>query len=125
MNKVTKSAAKFAVTVALLAAFTLPISAQSNMSIFAWDISFPMSDTKTFIGDSSTSLRGFTFEYRRFVREQVSVGLYFGWHVFDGEAVSTVDLDSENMGYDGNLTGKHWNYINSFPIMADSEIAQV
>jgi len=117
MNKVIKSAVKIGLIATLLAAFALPVSAQTNSSLFGWDISFPMGGTKDFIVSSSTSLRGFSFEYRRFVREQVAVSFYFGWHVMNGESVSTVELDKEQFAYDGHLTGKHWNYINSFPIM--------
>lgn len=116
MKKLIRSAVRIGLVAVLLAAFTLPVSAQSNSSLFGWDISFPMGGTKDFIA-SSSSLRGFSFEYRRFVRQQVAVGVYVGWHVMDGESVSTVELGQETEGYDGNLTGKHWNYINSFPIM--------
>jgi hypothetical protein len=35
----------------------------------------------------------------------------------NGEDASTVELDAENTGYDGHLSGKHWNYINAFPVM--------
>ncbi|NOR14552.1 MAG: hypothetical protein GQ544_02490 [Candidatus Aminicenantes bacterium] len=117
MNKIIKSAAKIGLIAVLLAAFTLPVSAQNNSSVFGWDISFPLGGTKDFIASSSTSFRGFSFEYRRFVREQVAVSFYFGWHAMNGEAISTVELGKDEEGYDGHLTGKHWNYINSFPIM--------
>ena len=117
MNNITKSTVKIGLVAALLIAVTLPVSAQRNSSLVGWDVSFPFGGTKDFVASQSTSFRGLSFEYRRFIREQIAASFYFGWHIMNGDAVSTVELVEEAQGYDGHLTGKHWNYVNSFPIM--------
>jgi hypothetical protein len=113
---------KALMTVALLVVFSLPAGAQSNLSLFTWDISFPMGGTKDFIGNSDPSFRGISYEFRRFLGPQFSVGATLGWQVMNGEAVSTVQLSDDDTEYDGDFTGKHWNYVNAFPLMANAHV---
>jgi len=75
-----------------------------------YTMSFGSGETADFI--NSASFRGFTFEGRGFVSDEVSLGGLFTWSTFyeklDGATVS------ENTF---TLTGTQYRYINAFPLL--------
>jgi len=94
-----------------------PLKAADAMTILTWNISFPFDQTKEFSLDSE-SFRGIGFEYRMFVQPNFSVGVYAGWHVFNGDTTKTIHVETEgDEALIADITGKQFRYINSFPIM--------
>lgn len=109
------------ITVLALGLFA-PLKAADAMTILTWNISFPFEQTKEF-AQKSESLRGVAFEYRTFVQPHISVGIYGGWHVFDGNTTETIHVETEgDEAVRADITGKQFRYINSFPIMFDINV---
>jgi hypothetical protein len=76
-----------------------------------YSIAIPMGSTADYI--SNTSFRGVSFEFGRFINDDVSAGFLFSWNVFNENFPKQV-YQLEN-GID--LYGKRYNYINAFPLM--------
>ncbi len=110
-------AAKATLFVALVAILNLPGLAQTGTSILTWDLQVPFGDTKDFVNRSTITARGAGFQIRRQMRENIWAGAYFGWHVMNGTTEGTFPIEGEE--YTGHVTGKHWDYINVFPVMAN------
>jgi hypothetical protein len=83
---------------------------QSNFTSLQYSVGFGTGDMKEYIG--AVSWRGFTFDYRNFVRSDVGVGLDMGWNVFYEEMPDDV-YESENITY----AGKQWRYSNHWPVL--------
>lgn len=79
---------------------------------FTYNTAFTTSDTKDYIW--SPSWRGFGFEARRFVQPNLSVGLSLSWNVLDQQTTRTISLEK------GDITGKQFRYLNSFPLMLNA-----
>ena len=94
---------------------TLVFSAEGRAQQWFWGMEYmvasPSSDTKDFANDFSW--RNFGIEGRNLLKDNVSVGLYFGWNVF---AEKTDTLITAFQGFD--VSGVQYRYINAFPIMA-------
>jgi hypothetical protein len=76
-----------------------------------WEITGPIGDFGKYIDD--TSLRGFSFEGRSFIRNNVSVGLSFSWNRF----YQTFDNASMPIG-NGTISGPVYHYADMFGIRA-------
>ncbi len=76
-----------------------------------YGISVPLGDTRDFI--ANTSFRGFSFEFGRFLTEEISIGFGFAWSVFN-ESFPRDTYELEDL----TLTGNLYRYINAFPLMA-------
>ena len=102
------------IVLALIAVPLLSASVAEAQGDWWWGaeytVSVPLGHTKEFAGN--TSWRGATLEARHILSENLTVGLLFGWYVFDEARVQTVS----NPGID--ITGLPYNYLNSFPIQA-------
>ena len=79
---------------------------------FSYNVSVPTSNTKAF--SDALSWRGATFEGRRLVKENVSVGFEAGWQVFFEETAETINLDV------ADVTGDQFRYTNSFPLLLNA-----
>lgn len=95
--------------------------AQGYLSSVTYNVSFPLDDTKTFVGN--TSWRGVAIEGRRFLQNNVSVGTSAAWHVFDERSADLLSLDPQdvlgNIQADGNaldISGTQMRYVNAFPL---------
>lgn len=75
-----------------------------------YTVSLPQGATKEFT--DNTSWRGATLEARKILSQNLTVGLLFGWYVFDEVKVGTASFP----GID--VTGVPYTYLNSFPIQA-------
>ena len=85
----------------------VPVQAQSWWAV-TYAPSVPLSNTKTFADNASW--RGINVEYKKAIKENVTAGLSFGWHVFDeqtDEVVSAFGVD---------ISGDQFRYVNSFPM---------
>jgi opacity protein-like surface antigen len=104
-----KKRALFAIPLALL------LSSGAQAQSFFWGVSYgmssPLSDTKEFT--EGTSWRNMGIDLLAVVREDVTVGVSFGWNVFN-EVTATV---SSIEGLD--IAGTQFRYINSLPILVD------
>jgi len=79
---------------------------------FNYIMGFPVGDFKDFINKSS--FRGFNFEYRHFLNDNMSVGGYIGWNGFYEETGrSTYTFDN------GAITGVLYKYLYVLPIYAN------
>jgi outer membrane protein W len=94
----------------------MSLSGKSQMvdfySSINYSISVPMGQTADHV--SNTSFRGVSFEFGRFLTNDLSVGFLISWTVFNEE------FPKDTYEFDNNfrLTGKKYNYINAFPLMA-------
>jgi outer membrane protein W len=79
----------------------------------AYSMGLPLSKTKDF--NSSFSYRGVTVEGRKIVNENVSVGLSFGWNVFDRGLDTTTTFESGLA-----IGGYQIRYTNAFPLFANA-----
>ena len=93
--------------------FSLAANAQQNF-IISYPISFPMGNHSDYI--SATSFRGFSTEYVQTVKENVSVGIELGWHVF-------YQSEAEKEYKEGtiSISGKQYRYTNAVPILAQAK----
>jgi outer membrane protein W len=117
MKKTTMILTKTISIIVLALILFAPLKAADAISILTWNISFPFDETKEFSQDSESFL-GAAFEYRMFVQQNISIGAYFGWQVFNGDTTRTIHVDTEGENaYKADITGKQFRYINSFPLM--------
>jgi hypothetical protein len=79
--------------------------------ILNWEIAGGVGDFGDYIGN--TSLRGFSFEGRTFVRDNISFGLSFSWNRF----YETKDMASMPIT-NGTISGPLYNYADMFAIRA-------
>jgi len=79
--------------------------------IISYPISFPMGAHHDYI--EKTSFRGFSAEFLQTVKENLSVGLELGWHVF-------YQKEDEKEYKEGtiSITGVQYRYTNAIPILA-------
>ncbi|MFP4470054.1 MAG: outer membrane beta-barrel protein [Bacteroidales bacterium] len=89
-------------------AFAQLATAQDTYWSITWEMSIPTGPTQDFIEKSS--FRGFGFEGRKFVDNNVSIGGGIHWNVFY-EKKDKITTVVDNI----TLTGTHFNYINAFP----------
>lgn len=92
--------------------FAVQSYAQESFWSMTYQTSIPMGETTDFA--SKMSFRGFGFEGRWFVDNNVSIGGSANWNVFyEKQDKKTTELDNIT------LTGTHYNYINAFPFYAN------
>ncbi len=75
-----------------------------------YTMSSPVGETGKYI--NKTSFRGFTFEGRRFISDNISLGGVFTWSTFY-EKVTDEPLLEDNM----TISGTQYRYLNVFPIL--------
>lgn len=96
----------------LAAAITVPAGAQSGYGGIAYNVSFPLSDTKDFA--DAISFRGISAEFGTIRSESLRLSIFTGWHVFANSESGTVEVPE----VPGAVTGDFATTINSFPILA-------
>ena len=88
---------------------------QDWISSITYQISFPSGDTKQFADE--TSFTGFGLDFRKPVDRYTTVGLMFGWNVFNQRVTKTAELAMENPI---TITGLQDRTLNSFPVMLNA-----
>jgi outer membrane protein W len=101
---------RFLPVVLLLPLGAVPVQAQSWWAV-TYAPSIPLSNTKTFA--DNVSWRGINIEYKKAIKENVTAGLSFGWHVFDEQTDEVVSA------FGADISGDQFRYVNSFPILAN------
>lgn len=96
--------------VAVFSLFAVTAFSQSNFTSLTYSVGFGTGDMHDYISD--VSWRGFTFDYRNYVRSNIGVGFELGWNVFYQEMPDAV-YESENITY----AGKQWRYSNHWPAL--------
>ena len=71
----------------------------------------PLANTQDFTGNFAW--RGIGFDFKKQVKPSLTVGLNFGWQVFEEQTDETVSA----FGVD--ISGDQFRYVNSFPILAN------
>lgn len=108
----------------LIIALTVATIVGANAQGGFWNFSYPMSvaigETGEFVGKAS--FRGFGIDGRSFIRDNVSIGGFASWEVFDeikrGEPAQPIlDDNGQTAGY---RTGTPYTYLNTIPLMVNS-----
>jgi hypothetical protein len=104
-------------TVLLLTAGAGAAQAQTWFWGLTYGMSVPSGDTNDFV--SSTSWRNVSLEGRRVdLMGKKSVGVSFGWNVFNESGERTSQLP----GVPGAVTGDQFRYINTFPMLVNGHL---
>jgi hypothetical protein len=81
----------------------------NNMTSLSYNVLLPVGKTSDFL--SEVGWRGVTFEARRFIDRQFSIGLNFGWHVFSEKVTDPIEITN------GTISGTQIREMNTFPLM--------
>ena len=96
-------------SVILLVALGVEMSAQSNKTHLYYNMGFPMGNTKDFI--SKASFRGMGFEYQYLFNDNFALGGVLQWNTFyQDEPRQTYVKDN------GAINGIKYKYINTVPL---------
>ena len=102
---------KFIVTIIAVAFLTI---ATQSQGLYTLNYTTAISTGKTADYISNMSFRGFTFDGRGFISDQVSIGGMFNWTTFYEKLAG----ESYTVGT-ATLTGTQYRYINAFPMLAE------
>jgi hypothetical protein len=107
---------KYLLLVLLILFFSFGAFGQDWLNGVTYQISFPLSDTKDFT--NKTSFRGVGLDFRKFVKQNVTVGLAADWNVFHEVTDELIDLNTVNPDRYGDVSGTQNRIVNAFPILA-------
>ena len=93
-----------------------PVYAQSTYTTVTYQISHPSGDTENYI--DNPSYLGFGLDFRKAVRDDVAVGINFGWNVFHETTGEPVSIDKGSLT--GVVTGHQDRTLNAFPMMVNA-----
>jgi hypothetical protein len=99
--------------IAMVALFVCSSFAQELLTNVTWNIGIPVSKTNEYTTD--VTYRGFTITGKRFLDKYNSVGLSFGWNIFDEKNYAPINISSG--GGSGTISGTQVRSINSFPML--------
>lgn len=99
--------------IAIIAFVSCNSLAQELLTSVTWNVGIPVSKTNEFTTD--VTYRGFSFQGRRFFDKANSLGLSFGWNIFDEKNYDPINLDYGSGS--GTISGTQVRTINSFPIL--------
>ena len=98
-----------AIPIALL--LSNAVQAQDWYGGVSYGMATPVSDTKDFTG--GTSWRNWGVDVLAFVRPTTSVGVSFGWNIFNDVTTEVSSIEQVD------IQGTQFRYINSFPILVN------
>lgn len=90
--------------------FSSAAFAQGGLFSMQYSVGFATGELKDYI--QPTSWRGFTIDYRKFIKPNIGVGLDLGWNVFYEEK----PYDTYTTG-EIDYSGKQYRYSNHFPML--------
>jgi hypothetical protein len=102
--------------IAVLLVGLVSAGSAQTFSAITYDVTLPSGPNTSDFVSNSLSWRGIGLDFRKFTSEKVSVGLSFAWHVMNYETAELINLERDELGLD--VAGKHFRYVNSFPLMA-------
>jgi len=91
-------------------AFTERAFAQGALAVLTYSMALPTGDLADYTDEFS--YRGFSFDYRFFVRDQLSVGFGLGWQNFSEKESGTFNQGTIT------ATGTQVRYATGYPFMA-------
>lgn len=100
---------KYIVTVIAVAFLTIATQSQGLYSL-TYTMGFNAGESADYI--SNASFRGFSFDGRGFISDQVSIGGFFNWQTFYQELAGETYVDGTS-----TVTATQYRYINAFPIL--------
>ena len=104
---------KYIITTILAVSLSFAAYSQSSIYSMNYTMGFAAGDMAKYIG--SASFRGFTFEGRGFVSDNVTVGGLFTWQTFYEEQRGATYEEGTL-----TLTGNQYRYINAFPMLVQA-----
>lgn len=99
--------------IAVIAIVSCTSFAQELLTNVTWNIGIPVSKMNQYTTD--VTYRGFTISGRRFLDKYNSVGLSFGWNIFDEKSYTPINIAGTNGS--GTISGTQVRSVNSFPMM--------
>jgi hypothetical protein len=84
-----------------------------NLTSLSYNVSLPIGTTADFI--SPVQWRGVTFEARRFVDRQLSVGFLAGWQTFADKTTDPIEITN------GTISGTQVRIMNNFSLMVTGD----
>jgi hypothetical protein len=111
-----KNIYKIIILIAIVGLSFNTATAQNTFAGISYNMGYTLGNTNDYVDDYSW--RGFGFELRSFIESDISVGMSFGWSVFDEKVdksnpKNVIQLDN------GAVSGTQIRYVNTFPIMAN------
>ncbi|HGY54606.1 MAG TPA: hypothetical protein ENK44_02780 [Caldithrix abyssi] len=93
------------------------VQAQSGFTSISWGWAMAQNeDMKNFVGND-LNMRGFGVDMRFFVRPRLTAGFSIRWDIFRTTRDEQLSFRSDS--FNGDITGKQWHYINTFPLLAN------
>ncbi len=99
--------------ICISALFMKPASAQHNFYAFTYTMGFSSGDFNDFIGQGS--FRGVTLDYRHMFKDNLGVGVEFGWNAWFEERDYATYTDGTQ-----SISGKQFRYCSTVPMLASA-----
>ena len=117
LNKERSEMKKIIYIVLLTMLLGYTAQAQTGFTAISWGITTAQSEEMKNFVSSDFNLRGFGVDMRFFIKPRITAGFSLRWDIFSAEMDKRLTVRSEKLN--GDITGKQWRYINTFPIMAN------
>lgn len=101
-----------------VAFFSMGMQAQDRFAKLTWEISVPTGDLNTFLVNENVSFGGVSYDYRKLVTDNISVGGNFSWNFFNGSTREDFVSGSTT------VSGLRQFYFNALPIMVNAHFYQ-
>ena len=105
---------KLVYTIVALIAFSGLINAQDRFAKLNWEISLPMGDLDEFLVNENVTFGGISYDYRKIVKENITVGGNISWNFFNGST------REELVSGTTTVSGLRQFYFNAIPIMVNA-----
>lgn len=99
---------KFVFSLIVISVLSVSSYAQGLVN-FNYQITYPLGETQNYI--DKVSFRGVGLEWRKYVEEDISVGISLNWNVFNEVESGLIHLDEADVSGTQNRT------LNSFPLL--------
>jgi len=96
-----------------LVTVSMTSNAQDRFAKLSWEISMPLGDLSDFLVNEDVTLGGISYDYRKIVSDNFTVGGNVSWHFFNGS--TREDLVNGTT----TVSGLRQFYFNALPIMVN------